>query len=383
MRDTGKKKAVCGRRRFGRLGMVAILGLIAIAFAACLMLGGCGSSQKAGAAATKAITDTYGRSVEVPAEVTSVATVGSAARFVVYAGAQDKLIAVTEMETKASPARPYTKVYESLFASLPSTSNGNHLMETSVDTEKLLSLHPDVIVSSRSAAECDELSKAIGIPVVGISYQDQLFADDVYTSISVCGEALGTAEHAEAVVAAMKGWAGDLDKRTANIADADKPSCYVGAVNYKGAKSFGGTYAHYAPFEAVHVNNVADSTGQNGSVQIELEQLGEWNPDFMFLNAGNMDLMKQDYANNADFFDGLAAFQTGNLYTQPSFNYNGTNVEMGICDAYFVGATVYPEAFAGVDLAKQYDEVFNTMLGADYYEAMKAGGMDFKKLSFA
>lgn len=356
-----------------------------------LVLAGCagapqGESSSTGTAASepesRTLVDAYGRSVELPAEVVTAATVGSGARFVVYAGAQDKLIAATEMDTPASPARPYTEVHADLFAGLPTTSNGNHLNETTVDTEKLLELHPDVIVSSRSAEECDALQDSIGIPVVGITYQGQLFTDNVYTSIEVVGDALGTGEHARNVVATMKDWAADLDRRTASIPDADKPSAYVGAVNYKGAKSFTGTYASYPALDAVHANNVADALGQKGAVEVSLEQVGEWNPDVMFLNAGNMDLMKKDYEDNKEFFDKLTAFQNGALYTQPSFNYNGTNVEMGICDAYFCGATLYPEAFADVDLAKKYDDVFSTMLGANYYEQMKSLGIDFKRISF-
>lgn len=233
-----------------------------------LVLAGCagapqGESSSTGTAASepesRTLVDAYGRSVELPAEVVTAATVGSGARFVVYAGAQDKLIAATEMDTPASPARPYTEVHADLFAGLPTTSNGNHLNETTVDTEKLLELHPDVIVSSRSAEECDALQDSIGIPVVGITYQGQLFTDNVYTSIEVVGDALGTGEHARSVVAAMKDWAADLDRRTASIPDADKPSAYVGAVNYKGAKSFTGTYASYPALDAVHANNVADA----------------------------------------------------------------------------------------------------------------------------
>lgn len=371
--------------RFGRLGM-ALAAAAAAVLLACSLAGCAGGGEQQGAqqaGAQNSVTDAYGRTVELPEEVNTAATVGSAARFVVYAGAQDKLVAVTEMDTPASPARPYTEVWADTFAALPTTSNGNHLMETSVDAEKLLELKPDVVISSRSAEECDQLQEQTGIPVVGISYQDQLFSDDVYTSIQVVGDTLGTSEHAAGVVDKLKEWDADLDGRTKDIADADKPSCYAGAVNYKGAKSFDGSYAHYAPFEAVNVKNVTDETGQTGSVQVSLEQLGEWNPDIMFLNAGNMDLMSQDYASNQAFFDSLTAFQTGALYTQPSYNMNGTNVEMGICDAYFIGATVYPEQFADVDLPAKYDEIFSTMLGEDYYATMQSLGMDFKQLSFS
>ena len=43
-------------------------------------------------------------------------------------------------------------------------------------------------------------------------------------------------------------------------------------------------------------NNVADQTGQDGALDVDLEQIGAWNPDYMFLNAGNIDLLKADYA---------------------------------------------------------------------------------------
>ena len=372
------------RKLFAVFAAAMFAGAMAIAATGCTSQGGQTSDEAASNDATSEvveITDAYGRTVEVPSEVASVATVGSGARFVVYAGAQDKLVAVTEMDTPASPSRPYTEVYADLFAELPTTSNGNHLMETSVDAEALLEIDPDVIVSSRSAEECDTLQEQIGIPVVGISYQDQLFSDDVYTSIRVVGEALGTADHANAVVEAMQGWQADLDERTADISESERPTVYAGAVNYQGARSFDGTYAQYAPFEAVNAVNVVDELGQTGAVTIDIEQLAEWDPDYMFLNAGNSDLMAEDYANNTAFFDSLSAFQNGNLYTQPSFNMNGTNVEVGICDAYFIGATIYPEQFADVDLAAMYDEIFETMLGQPYYDQMRELGMDFTTFS--
>lgn len=359
--------------------------LVIVALTCCLsalLLAGCAQTQGSDAGQTRTVTDVYGRNVTIPADVQTCATVGSAARFVVYAGGTDKLIAVTEMDKPASAARPYTVVCEQVFADLPTTSNGNHLMETSVDGEVLLELKPDVIISSRSAQECDELQSQLNIPVIGISYQDQMFTENVFDSIQVVGDVLGTAEHAQQVIDKMNGWQADLDSRTANIPDADKPSCYAGAVNYKGAKSFGGTYAQYPPFIAAHIDNVADGTVESGSVEITLEQLGEWNPDFMFLNAGNMELMKKDYADNQAFFDNLTAFQTGNLYTQPSYNMNGTNIEIAICDAYFDAATVYPDAFADVDLENMYREILDTMLGTNCYDQLTAAGLRFGKIGF-
>lgn len=364
---------------------VVALAVFALTLTACgsnNAASGSASAASSSAAATKTVVDAYGRSVDVPKDAKTAATVGSGARFVVYAGAQDKLIAVTEMETTPAMNRPYAIAYKDLFADLPSTSNGNHLLETNVNEEQLMDLNPDVIISSRSAEECDALQKDTSIPVIGITYQNQLFTDNVYNSITCVGEALGTEDHASEVVAKLKEWDADLKARTADIADADKPSVYVGAVNYKGAKSFTGTYANYAPLVELNAKNVADETGQKAAVDVDLEQIGNWDPDYMFLNAGNMDLMKADYVNNQAFFDGLKAFQQGNLYTQPFFNFNGTNIDTGICDTYFIGATIYPDKFADVDLKAKYSEIYTTLLGVDFYQVMQQNGMDFKSMSF-
>lgn len=354
-----------------------------------LVLMGCSSSSSSSTndqsqeSSTKTVVDAYNRSVEVPRDAKTAATVGSGARFVVYAGAQDKLIAVTEMEKDPALNRPYAFAYKEKFADLPSTSNGNHLLETNVNEEQLIELAPDVVISSRSAEECDALQKNTGIPVIGISYQNQLFTDNVYKSIECVAEALGTEEHAKQVIDKLKSWDNDLKSRTSDIAEADKPSVYVGAVNYKGAKSFTGTYANYAPLVELNAKNVADETGQSAAVDVDLEQIGNWDPDYMFLNAGNMDLMKDDYGKNKDFFDSLKAFKNGNLFTQPFFNFNGTNIDTGICDTYFIGATIYPDKFADVDLSAKYSEIYATLLGSDFYEVMKSKGMDFKSISFS
>lgn len=372
-----------------RVSFKIVWGMILILSLSISIIAGCTSSSKndsdtpSNSSQTRTITDVYGRSVTLPQTIESCATVGSAARFVVYAGGQDKLIALTEMDVPASLARPYTMVYAEEFAELPTTSNGNHLLETSVDGEALLSLEPDVIISSRSAQECDDLQSKTGIPVIGINYQDQIFTENVFDSILVVGETLNTSSHAQKVVDKLKEWQKDLSDRTANIPEDQRPTCYAGAVNYKGAKSFGGTYAQYPPFVAANINNVADTATDSGSIEVSLEQLGKWDPDYLFLNAANMELLKKDYAANQAFFDNLKAFQTGHVYTQPSYNMNGTNIELAICDAYFDGATVYPEAFADIDLSTLYDEVFSTLLGANYYEQMQQAGMDFKQIPVA
>lgn len=360
-----------------------------VALLALALCGGCAQSdtsnssdsddtQQEQQSDTKTITDAYGRQVEVPTQVNTAATVGSGARLVVYAGGKYKLIAVTDMETNPGMNRPYAMAYKDLFADLPSTSNGNHLNQTNVNAEQLMQLKPDTIISSRSADECDQLQQTTGIPVIGVSYQNQLFSNGIYDSISCVGEALDTQDHAQSVISKMKEWKQDLDNRIASVPQDSKPSVYVGAINYRGKKSWTGTYAHYTPTDILQANNVADSTGQDGAIDVSLEQIGQWDPDYIFLDAANSDVIDQDYENNPGFFNNLSATRSGNLYTQPSYNFNGTNVGTGICDTYFIGATIYPDAFSDVNLDDKYREIYTTMLdGYDFYTDMQQNGETF------
>ena len=85
--------------------LVAILAFCLLALA----LAGCASDTQ-GNGDTREVTDVYGRTVTIPADVQTCATVGSAARFVVYAGGADKLVAVTEMDKPSTPAPLYRRL---------------------------------------------------------------------------------------------------------------------------------------------------------------------------------------------------------------------------------------------------------------------------------
>ena len=50
----------------------------------------------------------------------------------------------------------------------------------------------------------------------------------------------------------------DLNSRTAEIPEEEKPTAYAGAVTFSGRHGFTGTYSKFGPFDAVNAKNVAD-----------------------------------------------------------------------------------------------------------------------------
>jgi len=169
---------------------------------------------------------------------------------------------------------------------------------------------------------------------------------------------------------------------TVNISDAEKPTCYTGAVTFSGAHGFTGTYSNFGPFMALGANNVADETGEDGYFDADPEKIVAWDPDIIFLDPGNMTLVQEEYESNPGYFDSLRAVREGQLYSCISFNNYSTNVGYALADAYYAGTVMFPERFADVNIAEQTDEILQFLLGDAYYDEMLADGLYFGVIDF-
>ena len=176
----------------------------------------------------------------------------------------------------------------------------------------------------------------------------------------------------------------DLDNRTKNIPESDKKKAYTGAVTYNGKHGFAGTYAQFPPFVQVNGKNVADEAKKDGGYfEVDLEKVLAWDPDYIFLDPGSLNLVKEDYKNNTEFFKSLRAVKEGNVYTMPSFNHAATNITYALMDAYHAGKILFPDQFADVDLPKKSGEILNEFLGKDIFADMEKGGLYYGKLNIS
>lgn len=323
----------------------------------------------------RTITDMQGRTVEIPGEVERVAALGSASRMLTYAGCADKIVGCTDLEKEGNFGMPYAYVNKDVFAECASVASGGS--GDTVYDEELVVLDADVIFYfSADKDTLDTLQNKTGTPVVGL-YAKDFYDEEFHETLRLVGEIMGTEEHVENVITAIEGWTEDLIERTSEIPDEERPTVYTGGLGFKGPHGFEGTSANFPPFLAVNANNVVDETGEKGTMLIDLEKVTEWDPEYIFLNPANMYLVNEDYAVNAAFYDNLSAVKEGKLYTMISYNYNATNQEIAIVDAYYVGTVLYPEQFADIDFAEKADEVFNVMLGQDYLSILEENGSGF------
>ena len=353
--------------------------LFVLLLSICLLLGvlaGCSapSGVKSG---ERTITDALGRQVEVPETVESIVCIGvGALRYSCYVGAADLVIGVEDYEVKAGMTRLYQYVNFEKFKDLPVIgTNGEPY------TEEIINLAPQVIVMSKSASvDADDLQEKTGTPVVVVPGSDTTLDSDTFETIRILGELYGKETRANELTSYLQDLQEDLDNRTKDIPDSEKPSVYVGGVSFKGHHGFEGTEAGYGPFALIHANNLADTTGQNGAFNIDLEQVLSWDPDIIFVDFNGKSLIAEDYAKNPGYYEALTAVQEGHVYSQISFRSSASNLETALADAYYAACVIYPEQFADIDPVEKAGEIFEMLLGANPYADLKEAGYEFRPI---
>lgn len=330
------------------------------------------------AAGTRLITDSEGREVEIPEKVESIVCLNvGALRYTCYMQAQDLVIGVEDYEKEQSISRGYNYVNFELFQDLPVVgNNGEHY------PEEIISADPDVIVmSAYDDSDADSLQEKTGIPVVVVPGSDSMMDEGAYETFRIMGELYGKEDRAQELIDYMDSIKEDLETRTADVAEEDKLTAYVAGVSYKGVHGFEGTEAGYGPFAAINAKNLADETGQTGPFDIDLEQVLAWDPDVIFVDFNGLNLVNEDYASNPEYYEQLTAVQEGRVYSQISFRSSASNLDTALADTYYAASVLYPEQFADVDPEEKAAEIFEMLLGENFYEDLKANGYEFRQIT--
>lgn len=327
---------------------------------------------------TRIITDSMDRSVEISYSVERIVCVGvGALRYTCYVGGAHRVVGVEDYETKPGMSRLYNYVNFDLFQNLPVTgTNGEPFVE------EIINVDPQVIVmSSYASQDPEELSQKTGIPVVVVPGSDTTLDEKAYVTIRILGELYQLEDRAEDLTAYLKSIQKDLDDRTASIAEDAKPTCYVGGVSFKGHHGFEGTEAYYGPFELIHAKNLANTTGQTGAFNIDVEQVLSWDPEIIFLDFNGMNLINEDYGAHPDFYKALTAVQEGKVYSQISFRSSASNLETALADAYYAACVMYPQQFQDIDPVEKAGEIFTKLLGSNPYHDLEEAGYAFCQIT--
>jgi iron complex transport system substrate-binding protein len=238
--------------------------------------------------------------------------------------------------------------------------------------EEIARLEPDLIFCG-NLKDAEAFEDKIGCPVVVLGGQGWNFGDDGYfDSIRVAGEALDARDQADELIAFAKGKVEMIESVTKEIDPDDRPKVYFasrGASNAfydpKEGRDFTRTEPKYDPLTIAGGNNIASEI--NGStVNVALEQIIAWNPDFIFIsnsNAGNNTGL--DFIKNSPELASINAIKEGNVYNCFYPHCRGTPPDRNLFNMMYMAKVMYPEEFKDLDLEKEGNEIFKAFLGVD------------------
>ena len=331
---------------------------------------------------TVTVTDMIGREVTVaPGSYQRVVCIGAGAlRMYSYIGDTALLCGVEDIDNTTltdrpkmfdGVARPYVLAYGDVFAALPSCGVGGPNAQAA-EAEKILACQPDIIISEYEDAEkADALQQQVGVPVITLrAGADGVFAEAFSGSLRLLGQLFGREDRAEELISFIEAETAEITRRTADVAEADKPGVYICGLGNWGTTNHLMTSQSYAAFRVANIRNAVTDLGTNAVQAIEAEKfaaLGD-SIDVMLIDAAAVKNIAPLYQEDPALLDTCRAWQTGQVYLEMAYNAYYTNYEIALANAWFAAKCVYPDLFADVDMTAKTNEITKSFLGQELAE---------------
>lgn len=296
--------------------------------------------KAAQAEGTRIITDSAGREVEIPSEITKIAPSGPLAQIVLYTVSPDKLAGLAA--DFSNEAKQYI---DEKYWGLPKFGQF-YGKNASLNMEALIAEAPDVIIDIGEAKktvkeDMDALQEQLNIPVIFVEATLPTMAD----AYEMLGDITGEKEQAGKLADYCRAEIGKADQNAAAIADADRKSVYFGLgedglhTNAKGS-------IHADVIDRIGAVNAADveAVSSGGGSEVSFEQVLLWNPDLIIVDSQKLyDTLTAD-----PMWQELDAVKNGKIFKIPTAPYSfmssppSVNRMIGI---EWLGSLVYPEIY--------------------------------------
>lgn len=324
-----------------------------VAFAMAGSLAGCtnggktassGSSSAASVASTtsgtRMFTDSAGRKVEIPTNITKIAPSGPLAQVFLYSLCPDKLVGLSGKF--ADSVKPYI---DQKYWNLP-VFGQFYGKNVNLNIEALAAAHPQIIIDigekkATEKADMDGVQQQTGIPVIFV----EATLDTMPKAYQTLGDILSEQSTAKKLSDYVGQTLADAKTKSASIPANKKLKVYYGLgdtglqTNPKGS-------IHADVIDrvgAINVADVNDSTG-TGGVNVSMEQVMQWAPDVMIFDPQSVySKVGQD-----PLWKDLSAVKNKKVYEVPMGPYNwmgrppSVNRVLGI---KWLGNLLYPSVY--------------------------------------
>ncbi len=322
------------------------------------------------------VQDVTGRTITVPHDPDRIICLAPGTlRLIVYLQAQDRVVAVENMEKINPRGRPYWIASPDLHDLPIAGPGGPASINQKPNMEQLISLDPDVIfISYMDPALADEVQKVLGIPIVVLGYGPfATFDETVFESLLLAGKILNRQERAGEVVGYIKAFMNDLRQRAASSEILQSPGVYIGGIGYRGSQGLESTDQDYPPFEWLQARNLAGEIQalERSHIYTNLENLLKIDPEIIFIDGGGLRLAAEAYHKKPEIYNGLRAFREEKVHVLHPYNWYLTNIDTALIGGYAIGRIIYPDSFDDLDIREKADEIYEFLVGKPVHAEME------------
>lgn len=312
------------------------------------------------ASETMQFTDSTGRTVELPANITKVAVSGPLAQIVLFAFCPDKLVGVASAWD--ATAEQYLKTEYYNLPEIGQLYGG----KGELNLEALLASGAEVVIDvgepkETIAEDFDALEEQTGIPFVHIT-ATMTTMGDAYTKL---GELLNMPEEAKVLAE----YCTKVYDRTLEIVNSVEKANVVYCLGDTGLSVIAKGSFHADVIDLLSNNlAVVDSpSGKGTGNEIDLEQLLIWNPDVILFAPGSI----YQSAGKDAAWQQLNAIKNGTYYEVPFGPYNWVGFPPSVqryLGMMWMAELLYPDT-AQYDLYSEVAEYFKLFYHSDLTQA--------------
>lgn len=319
---------------------------------------------------TRVFTDSCGREVTVPTDIQKIAVSGPLAQIVVFSIAPDKMVGVANAWDDT--AKEY---FDAKYLDMPLLGQ-LYGGKGELNLETLLAADPDVVIDvgepkSTIVEDMDGLQEQTGIPFVHIdAYLASM--DETYAMLSdllaMPNEGQALADYCRAAYDKVKAIVDGVEKADVLYITGEEGLNVIAQGSY------------HAEVIDMLCNNLAvvDEPSSKGSGnEVDMEQILNWNPSFVFFAPGSIYSTVADNEN----WQTISAIKDGKYYEVPMGPYNWMGFPPSvqrILGMQWMAKVLYPEAadYDMYETARTYFEMFyHCDLTTDQYNVLVADSL--------
>ena len=329
----------------------------------CLLLAAvlfCGTA----AAEDRIFTDSLGREVLLPAEITNVAPSGSLAQIVLYSFGEENFATISsalkEGERHFLAERLTTlPITGSMFGS-KSTMNPEEII--ALDKKIGIDVIIDVGEPKKNMAEqMDAIQEKTAVPFVFIT---QSTVDSIADSYITLGKMLGQEERGEELAKYMGGIVSLYETNMEKIGDNKVSVIYVTKIDGNAVNLLGHNSYHAEILDGIAENIVPEAVAGSGlGDQYTMEDIFQMNPDYIIVSASG--LFEHDYYEEimgSEMWAALPAVQEGRVIEAPAdapWSWMGNPpASHRLVSILWLGNIFYPDVF-DYDLKEKVTEFYS------------------------